>query len=206
MFGRVLVVAVFALFVGCGGDVSGNDPGSSGTCSASNCTGCCYNGACQAGTTAAACGKNGAACVACSTNQVCRADQTCGVDPESNWVVQPTSAEIAPDNNGSDWDGDGSPPDVIVNSWCPATASSGTATGEVESYTPTWTSGGCTAKAKQLLADGYAFQMWDSDAFSNDTITSPLKVTLTEENFTAGTITLQSSGGMKSLTLKLTKE
>jgi hypothetical protein len=207
-----VVVIALSVLVGCGGDDgnpgSGNTGGGSGnqqTCSASNCTGCCFNNVCQTGTTASACGRSGAACSACGSTQVCRTDQTCGVDPNSVWLVQPVSARIASSDNGTYWDGDDSAPDVVVAMRCPGSTTS-TETPEVESYTPTWTTGGCTAKASQLLAEPWVFQLWDIDVSSNDTITGALAFRITEEYLTAGTVTLSASGGMTSLTVRLQKQ
>lgn len=205
------VVLALSTLIGCGGnDNTGNGDPDGGTvtpqkCGASNCAGCCFNNTCQTGTTASACGKAGAACVACASAQVCKMDQTCGVDPNSVWRVQPTSARIASNNNGSSWDGDGSAPDVFVAMQCPGSTTS-TSTPEVESYTPSWTSGGCTAKASQLLAEQWVFQLWDSDISSNDTITGALGFRFTEESFTAGTVSFSASGGMTSLTVQLQKQ
>lgn len=213
---RVLsVVFVMVAVAACGVDGGGTGGGAGGgagggggaVCGPSNCTGCCFNGACQPGSTAAACGKYGASCVACTTNQVCRVDQSCGVDPESTWKVQPVSAAITSTNNGSAWDGDGSSPDVRVFMSCPSTAASfNGSTTEVPGYAPTWTSGGCTAKAKELLADGWGFQVFDIDLVADDTITAYLKVTLREQDFAAGAFTLQPTGGLQSMNVQLVRQ
>ncbi len=177
------------------------------TCNSTNCAGCCLNGACQAGTTPAACGKNGAACSPCDNNQVCRQDQTCGVDPESTWRVQPVRAKVAANDNGTDWDGDGSAPDVVVAMACPplsAPVQSGTP--EVQSYNPTWTSGGCVTKAKHLLAEQWVMQVWDIDFADDDTITQPLGYQFTESDFVRGSVTFSASGGMESMALELQKQ
>ncbi|WNG55040.1 hypothetical protein F0U59_09820 [Archangium gephyra] len=206
--GAVLALSVL---VGCGGDdgtPGDGNPGGGGTeqkCSASNCAGCCFNNVCQTGNTASACGKAGATCSACGSAQVCRTNQTCGVDPNSVWRVQPTSARIASSDNGTSWDGDGSAPDVVVAMRCPGSTTS-TETPEVESYTPAWTSGGCTAKASQLLAEPWVFQLWDIDFSSNDTITDSLALRITEEFLTAGGVTVNASGGMTSMTVQLQKQ
>lgn len=207
---KSFVWVVFALvgLWGCGGtDTSGGDNGnpSTQTCGASNCAGCCFNNVCQTGTTASACGKAGATCSTCGSAQVCKTDQTCGVDPNGVWLVQPASAQIASSNNGSSWDGDGSPPDVFVQLACPGDTTAHT-TPEVESYNPAWTSGGCTAKASQLLATGWGFQLWDSDVSANDTITGVLVGQITEAQLLAGTVVYGASGGMLSLTVKLQKQ
>jgi hypothetical protein len=136
---------------------------------------------------------------------VCKADQTCGVDPNSVWLVQPVSAQVTASNNGSSWDGDSSAPDVFVWMQCPGSTFAST-TSEVQSYTPTWTVGGCTAKASQLMAEPWVFQLWDSDFSSNDTITSMLGFQFTEAYLTAGSGILGPSGGMTSITVQLKKQ
>jgi hypothetical protein len=204
-----IAAALFTLG-GCGDDSRGNEnpggnPSSPSTCSATNCAGCCFNNTCQAGNTAAACGKAGAACTACGTAQVCLTRQACGVDPESTWRVQPLSARIAATDNGTAWDGDGSAPDVFIAMQCPGSETV-TSTPEVQSYTPAWSTGGCTARAGQLLAGPWMFQVWDSDVSVNDTITDTLMYQFKGEDFTEGTLTFGSSGGMTSLTVQLQKQ
>jgi hypothetical protein len=137
---------------------------------------------------------------------VCRTDQTCGVDPEAMWVVQPTSAGLTANNNGSAWDGDGSAPDARVLMWC-ADSTSAAATAEVtDSYQPRWTTGGCAAKAKDLLRAGWTFQVIDVDVVSDDTVTAQLKVTLTEQHFSEGGFSLQATGGLQSMAVSLTRQ
>jgi len=63
------------------GGGGGGGGGATVTCGPSNCTGCCFNGACQPGSTAAGCGKSGAACVTCAASQACRVDQTAASIP-----------------------------------------------------------------------------------------------------------------------------
>ncbi|NOK01371.1 MULTISPECIES: hypothetical protein [Myxococcus] len=207
MFRIAMVVALaLSTFVGCGGD----DDNPDGTpqkvqCDASNCAGCCFNNVCQTGTSTSACGKAGATCRTCGTAQVCKADQTCGVDPDGVWRVQPVSAQIATTNNGSAWDADSSPPDVFVEMACPG-GSSVFISDVVQSYTPAWTTGGCTARASQLMAEQWAFRLWDEDLASDDTITEVLGTRFTEQHFAAGTVTFGASGGMTSLTVQLQKQ
>lgn len=191
-------------FNGAGG--GGGGGGSSASCGSQNCTGCCFNGTCQPGSTAAGCGKAGASCSVCTTNQICRVDQTCGVDPESTWLVQPTSARIAPNNNGSAWDGDGSAPDPKVFMTC-GDMTAATSTPEApDTYQPTWSTGACSAKAKDLLRAGWTFQVYDIDAFSDDSITASLRVTLTEADFAAAGFTLQPSGGLQAMTVTMRRQ
>jgi hypothetical protein len=127
------------------------------------------------------------------------------VDPNSVWRVQPVSAQIASSDNGACWDGDCSAPDAFAAMQCPGAASA-TSTAEVESYTPAWTTGGCTARASQLLAEPWVFQLWDSDVSVNDAITGPLGFQFTEAHLLGGTITFGAAGGMTSLTVQLQKQ
>ncbi|RYZ39384.1 MAG: hypothetical protein EOO71_20320 [Myxococcaceae bacterium] len=204
MFRMVAVVAGLVL-AGCGGSEEPGDDTPPATCSAANCTGCCFNNTCQTGNTASACGKAGAACLKCASVQVCKTDQTCGVDPASVWRVQPVSARISASNNGSSWDGDNSPPDVFVAMACPGSTVA-TVTPEVESYTPAWSTGGCTATAGQLLAERWGCQLGDSDLSVNDPMTDVLTYQLTEAHFVEGNLTLAASGGMMSMTVQLQKQ
>jgi len=191
---------------GAGGGTGGGR-GGSGTCNAANCTGCCQGNTCQPGNTASACGKSGAACVQCGANQVCRADQTCGVDPTSMWRVQPVRATIAATNNGSAWDGDGSAPDVYVALDCPPIGNTwDSSTASVESLSPTWNAGGCIARAADLIVHGFDFQVWDEDIAAHDTITGALNMKATQDNFVSGTININASGGMQSMTVQLQRQ
>jgi hypothetical protein len=190
---------------GGGGGFGGGGGGTGTSCGPQNCTGCCFNGSCQPGSTAAGCGKGGGSCAACATNQVCRVDQTCGVDPESSWRVQPVSAQIAPNNNGSSWDGDGSGPDPQVYMTCGA-STSGSTPEAGNTYQPRWSSGGCVTKAKDLLASGWTFQLYDIDLTSDDTITAALKVTIGEGDFIAGGFNVGASGGLQSMAVQLIKQ
>lgn len=142
------------------------------------------------------------------TNQICRVDQTCGVDPDSNWLVQPTAASIKPNNNGTSWDGDGSAPDPRVRLSCPTTATAFThATPEVgNSYMPTWSTGGCTMKARDLIQTGFDFRVIDVDLASDDPITAVYVVRLTEANFVSGSYVNAAQDGVNSLTFALTRQ
>jgi hypothetical protein len=191
---------------GFGGGGGGFGGGTGASCGPQNCTGCCFNGACQPGSTAAGCGKMGAACSVCGASQICRTDQSCGVDPESTWRVQPTAAQIASSNNGTSWDGDGSAPDPMVVMSCADQTASTTAPEVSNTYQPRWTTGGCTAKAKDLLRAGWSFQVYDVDALVDDTITGSLVFTITERDFSSGGFSLSASGGMQSMSVSLTKQ
>lgn len=189
------------------GGTGGGGGGGSPSCSNSNCPGCCFNGACQAGSTVAACGKQGVVCGACANSQICRIDQSCGVDPNSTWSIQPTAAVISPTNNGSAWDGDSSAPDVSVFLSCPPHgASFDSQTPESPSYSPAWTTGACAGKASDLLSIGFVFQVFDIDALADDTITTPLSYVFTESNFVEGQVSFVAAGGMQSITMQLRRQ
>jgi hypothetical protein len=193
-----------------GGSATGGGTGTGGGgmtgCSASTCaTGCCANGVCQPGTTSTQCGRGGIACVACSSSDTCGGAQTCSIDPSSTWLVQPTSAVIAPDNGGVSWD-DFSDPDPELGLWCPATSTSLTILTKVsDTLTPNWTSGGCTATAAELMADGIGFDAVDIDTFGADTIANFSAAPVSEQDLRAGTITV-SHEALTSMTVQLTRQ
>lgn len=183
------------------------DPG----CTAATCAGCCLNGACQPGNTAAACGKGAAACATCGTNQVCKAEQTCGVDPESTWTLQPTAASISTTipGGGGTWDTMGGAPDPFVELWCPTSAAASTRTPTVQdTFNPTWSSGGCSAKARELLQSGFGVQVWDEDATTNDAITSKGTISVSEAALTEGRMILSTPDGgtLPSLTIQVQRQ
>lgn len=128
------------------------------------------------------------------TNEACTA-QACGFDPQSMWLVQPTSARIS----GNSWDL-ATPPDPYVDLYCPATETSPTdSTPSVtDSSNPTWSSGGCVMTAAQLLSAGFAFAVYDEDGVSaDDRIASKTTVMVTAADLMAGTL---MRGPMSSLT------
>jgi hypothetical protein len=160
------------------------------SCGPNNCTGCCLNGACQPGLTTAGCGKGGEACTVCTGRQICKADQRCGVDPESSWVLHPATAIIAAKNGaGGDWDVGGGAPDPYVHLWCPATATTPVVTPTVnDTLTPTWATGSCTMKAKDLLTAGFALQVFDEDISFADPVSTKQTIVATESQLQAGKV------------------
>jgi hypothetical protein len=188
-----------------GGTVdSGTDSGVA--CSIKNCLGCCYGNACQTGTTAVACGSFGVQCAVCLTHQIC-SDQFCRVDPEGTWKVQPTDAKIATTNQGADWDFGGGAPDPYTLTWCPASAVSASATPTAnDTFNPTWTTGGCVMKAKDLLLVGYAIQVWDEDVSSNDSVCGKGTIVPKESDLLAGTMNLAALPNLISLNVAFQKQ
>lgn len=194
---------------GASGGTGGSGGGAAG-CSATNCTGCCLNGTCNAGSTNAGCGKSGAACVACVTGQVCKADQTCGIDPNSMWKVQPSSATVrSTDSTGVAWDAFGGAPDPFCSLWCPATATTVTSStpSVTDSFAPTWTTGGCVMKASDLLTVGFDIAVYDEDVSSNDTIAGAGTITVTEAQLLAGHVDgITNNSTLVTLSVSLTKQ
>jgi hypothetical protein len=194
---------------GGGGGATGGGGGGSASCSSANCQGCCAGTVCQPGTSNAQCGQGGVACVACpAASDICKADQTCGIDPASIWEVLPTAAVVAPKNGGGgNWDSS-SPPDPELGLWCPASEQNLSAVMPKvsDSFNPTWSSGGCTASASGLLADGVGFDAIDIDSLVSDQITYFSITTITEADLRAGTKTVGPTEGLDSMTLRLTKQ
>jgi hypothetical protein len=192
-----------------GGGAGGG--GASSSCSAANCaSGCCANGVCQAGNTTAQCGKMGATCSACGTVDVCKADQTCGIDPASTWQVYVSAAEISASKpTGAGWDSFGGPPDTEIGLWCPASQVPVTAIMPVvdNDYFPVWSGGGCTVSASDLLADGLGFDALDVDGTSADDEIAPFTMTpITEAQLRAGTKTLTAQSSLDEITFTFIKQ
>ncbi len=179
------------------------------TCDISNCaTGCCSaSGVCQTGNTAAACGKGGLACNTCDNSTACNSGVCGGIDPNSTWKVQPSSATVKNNNNGQDWDTDSSPPDTKVKVYCPRTASDNSTTDTAENtYSPTWSTGGCVMKASDILAGGFAYQVIDDDLLSEDTVTQKINVTVLETDLTAGVSSAVPTDGLTALRISLQRQ
>ena len=192
-------------------DASSKETGaidSGASCSPDTCAGCCFNGVCQPGNTVSACGGGGVSCAQCVTNQVCLTDQTCGVDPESTWLVQPDSAKISTTNNGNDWDLGGGAPDPFVQLWCPFNAASVTSQTPFvqDSFTPTWSTGGCLMKAKDLLSLGYSIEVWDADVSNDDVIAAKASIAVTEKHLLQGYMTMTNNSTLLSMKVLLLKQ
>lgn len=194
-----------------GGTAGGGSAGGAASCSAATCsTGCCLNGTCQPGTQLLACGTGGVACAQCMMGQACApSTQTCGLDPQSQWVVHPVSAGInSTKPSGSNWDTLGDP-DPYANLYCPATAGSVTAaTSSLNNdYQPMWNDGECTLTADQLMTTGFAFSVYDSDGLlggADDLIAPKTTMVVTESDLNSGTISFGATSGLMSITFSLT--
>lgn len=197
-------VAVTPVEGGKGDGDGGNVTPSS--CNAGNCTGCCLNGTCQTGITAAGCGKNGQTCAVCSGKQICKTDQACGVDPESMWTVHPASATVATKNGAADWDVGGGAPDPYVSLWCPPSAATPVVTPTVnDSFNPVWPTGGCTVKAKDLLSTGFAIQVFDADIANPDPIGTKRTIVPNESELLAGNTNV-SGAPLTTLRIELSQQ
>ncbi len=180
---------------------AGQVPG--GGCTALNCSGCCSSGKCEAGQSAASCGKNGVSCVACMGTDRCGSAQACELDPAGVWLVQPTAAVLTSDA----WDLT-SDPDTKLTLWCPANRSmpNGSSPQVDETYTPTWTTGGCIGSAADLLSAGFGFTATEVDLSADDVICSFKTIAITEAQLRAGRIDVPAMCGLKSLTVALKKQ
>lgn len=216
-----VVLASLLLLAGCGGSsgpgtgggAGGGFGGGSGagggssSCSASNCAGCCFNGACQAGSTAAACGKNGAACTACPSGNICSSNQTCVLDPQSRWRVVPASGTFVTSGN---WDVGGGAPDGKVYLWCPATASATSLITfeESDNFNPTYlvSTGECVMTATDLQTIGFAIEVDDVDTTTNDIAMSRSTIKLSDGNFSTGTLTVKTQDDSCTVRLNVTRQ
>lgn len=177
-----------------------------GVCSGAPCEGCCLNGVCQPGDTATACGNGGQRCSACDRDQICGAERICVFDPEGVWLVQPGNATLAPNNGGNPWDPDGSAPDPFVRAWCPGEQSPTRTPTDPDTLEPSWYSGGCTAFAKDLLANGFSLQVVDDDGDAEEVVTNVFQVTVPRNHLLAGGTTLGVTDAMQSLTVRYQKQ
>jgi hypothetical protein len=60
----------------------------------------------------------------------------------------------------------------------------------MDSFTPTWSTGGCVMKAKDLLSLGYAIQVWDEDLSVNDAVCGKGTLAVKESDLSSGTMNL----------------
>lgn len=105
------------------------------------------------------------------------------------WVVQPTSATIrTTDSTGAAWDALGGAPDPFCDLYCPSSSTTVTSSTPIvsDTFTPAWTTGGCTIKASDLLATGFKIGCYDSDVSANDTIAPPSTIMVTEPMVLSG--------------------
>lgn len=180
------------------------------TCTADSCSdGCCQNNECVRDISNNACGAAGSKCEVCTVDKACDKAQGVCVARPIRVKVQPSQASIVPKDpsDGSDWDLDGSPPDVVVELRCPAPSGAQpfvTRTEEVESLTPQWTSGACDTLADVLVAQPIEFRLIDVDNLFDDDIASA-SYTLTAADLEKEQVELFIPGYVNSLVLKLSR-
>lgn len=195
-------LAVLSLCLGivaCGG---GGSSDGAAACGPANCTGCCFNGACQVGSANAACGSAGLTCSACAAHRVCLPAQACGLDPAQLWDVLLVAATVKATNNGAAWDGDGSAPDPYGVFPDASLATSA----KLDTYSATWTPGeGVAASAAFLTGTGFEFQLLDDDLLTPDPITAPLVVFLEDADFSTGAYSTGPVDGAQSVTFSIAK-
>ncbi|NTX08210.1 hypothetical protein HUA74_42655 [Myxococcus sp. CA051A] len=123
-------------------------------------------------------------------------------------AIQPTQAVLSPRDptDDSDWDLDGSVPDVVVELRCPNPGGEPlvTRTPEISSLTPQWTTGGCSVSAELLLTHPIEIKVFDIDTLFDDEVAT-LSHTLTREELKVGTISVSMSPAINSLTLTFTR-
>jgi hypothetical protein len=194
--------------VGDGG--GGGGGGANAGCGYSNCQGCCFNGACQTGTTDAACGRNGTVCQMCVTGTACSMDQTCVINPATTWKVLPVSGVVATMNMGGSWDPLSGAPDPYVTLWCPASAAMVTAKTPTanDTFTPGWgdTMGSCIMSAGDLETVGFAVEVDDEDLTTPDNIFAKAVVKPSDADLLAGFMIVSDTGSLMSLRLALLKQ
>lgn len=111
--------------------------------------------------------------------------------------------------DGAGWDSFGGAPDPFVRMFCPATATSQTSVTSAASDTrsPTWTTGSCTITAQSLTSAGFAFEVFDDDAFlggADDRISPKITKVLTDADLLSGAVSHGASSGLTSIRFTLT--
>ncbi|MBZ4409144.1 hypothetical protein K8640_13025 [Myxococcus sp. XM-1-1-1] len=133
----------------------------------------------------------------------------CVLDVSSLVAIQPSQATISAQdpNDNLDWDVDGSAPDVVVELRCPTSVAGEplvTRTPEISSWTPQWSTGGCSTSAEVLLAQPIEFKVLDIDTLLDDEI-GTIKHQLTQDELKAGTVSLSLPPAITSLTVTLSR-
>ncbi|WP_375745552.1 hypothetical protein NR800_12505 [Corallococcus interemptor] len=199
------------LLAGCGPEDSSSGPITENPpleeiCTAANCAGCCdpTTNQCVEVRTNDACGVTGTKCSKCATGTICHPSQQQCYTPTIRTKIQPLRATIAPQDpaDNSDWDVDGSPPDVVVKLSCP-NAQPAPPSEEVESFTPTWTQGACDVLSTDLLSAPIQFTVIDVDTLFDDPIASA-QYQMTRADIDRGVVEFASSGALLSLALQIT--
>ncbi|HET6612756.1 MAG TPA: C2 domain-containing protein [Kofleriaceae bacterium] len=140
-------------------------------CSPATCDGCCDGDVCRSGTSTAACGLGGAACVDCGSRGTCATEETnmCVVDPASRWNVIALRAKLPEKKkDGRSWDLAGGLPDGLARGQL-----SGDATGDTRSVTdtlmPVWNEPIAT-DIRAADIEGLVIEVLDNDPDGDDVI------------------------------------
>lgn len=120
------------------------------------------------------------------------------------YEVQPFQAELQETLGGVPWDGDNSPPDVRVSLRCGDGESALSET--VESLSPQWTVGSCTATGAELIRTGVQFMVVDVDDDGEQPLTVPTTLLVSPAQLQAGEVTapLSPHSGLRRLVFRLT--
>lgn len=129
-------------------------------------------------------------------------------DAATLWLVQPSSAMISPNDDGQTWDIDNSAPDIVVRTSCPASGRDVSGeTNEVESYTPSWSVGGCVARTDDLVENGVDFEIFDvDDGLDSDDGVAETRASIRETDLQAGTVTVGRVSDLDSMVVVLRKQ
>lgn len=176
-------------------------------CGPENCSGCCQSGECvmPQSQSNAACGTTGTECSVCGSAQICTAGKC---SEAGSWAVRPLAASVTPNDprDGTPWDIDNSPPDVVVTIGCPL-ADGGTdwvETEEVQSYAPTFLYGVCRAAQQDIVDRGIFVDVSDRDLIVDDPIDSFTLLIPPNAFPTQSTVNTESrDGGLISLTISI---
>ncbi|GMU10462.1 hypothetical protein ASNO1_67160 [Corallococcus caeni] len=211
-----LGLASFLLLAACGPEdlspggpdpITDDPPPLTELCTAESCEGCCdpTTNKCVMTRTADACGPNGSTCSKCTTGMMCHPSKQQCYTPTIRTKIQPLRAQIAPldPSDNSDWDVDGSPPDVVIQLSCPNTPAAVPPSEEVESFTPTWTKGSCDVLSTDLLSAPIQFTVIDVDAIFDDPIASA-QYQMTRADIDRGVVELTGSSALLSVAFQVT--
>ncbi|MGE6762238.1 hypothetical protein ACQKGO_29790 [Corallococcus interemptor] len=215
---RTLLLGLASIFLlpGCGPEdlnpgspnpITENPPPLEEICTAANCAGCCdpATNKCVQVRTDDACGVTGTTCVKCAPGTMCHPAQQQCYTPTIRTKIQPLRATIAPHDpaDDSDWDVDGSPPDAVVELFCPNAQPAASRSEEIESFTPNWTQGFCDVLSTDLLSMPIQFNVLDVDAIFDDKVASA-QYQVTQGDIERGVLQFTGSSGLTSISFQLT--
>ncbi len=207
--GRLAGVAMLTWLCGCGTaeptppmpDLA--EPQAAVGCSPENCTGCCFAGICQTGTSITGCGSGGQSCRVCNpaAYEICLPQQTCDLDPNGLWRFLLTEARIRQTNGSKNWDVAAlSKPDPYFK------MGMFTSPTQDDTLSPTWTDQGKNYRASDLTSLGVTLELWDKDMTSADDVIAPARLfRFQTADLAAGQVTVTGWGQTDSVTLRFVK-